>query len=89
MTTRMSDETKRNIIQEYESAISALQELRDALDEKADELYTPFPDWWKPGMPLGEQHLSPPEYWDTRFNRRKVGQMIVWLKNRCKKEEEE
>ena len=39
------------MIQEYELAISALQELHDALDEKQDELYN-IPDWWKPGMPL-------------------------------------
>jgi hypothetical protein len=77
------------MIQEYESAISALQELCDALDEKADELYIPNPDWWKPGMPLGEEYDSPPEYWKTSFNRGKVAQMIVWLKNRRKKEEEE
>ena len=84
----MSREKKRNIIQEYESAISALQELRDALDEKVDELYRPNPDWWKPGMSLGKEYHSPPEYWKTSFNRGKVAQMIVWLKNRRKKEEE-
>ena len=76
------------MIQEYESAISALQELHDALDEKADELYN-IPDWWKPGMPLGKEYHSAPGYWDASFNRRKVAQMIVWLKNRQKKEEEE
>ena len=81
MTTR--------IIQEYESAISAIQELHDALDEKADGLSRPFPDWWKPGMPLDKEYYSPPEYWNTSFNRRKVAQMIVWLKNRQKKEEKE
>ena len=76
------------MIQEYELAISALQELHDALDEKQDELYN-IPDWWKPGMPLGKEYHSAPGYWDASFNRRKVAQMIVWLKNRQKKEEEE
>jgi hypothetical protein len=76
------------MIQEYELAISALQELHDALDEKEEELYIPKPDWWKPGMPLGEEYYSPPEYWKASFNTRKVAQMIVWLKNRRKKEEE-
>ena len=74
------------MIQEYESAISTLQELHDALDEKADELYN-IPDSWKPGMPLGKEYHSSPEYWEVSFNRRKVAQMIVWLKNRHKKEE--
>lgn len=77
------------MIQEYELAISALQELHDALDEKAEELYIPTPDWWEPGMSLGKEYHLPSEYWKTSFNTRKVAQMIVWLKNRRKKEEEE